>query len=193
MTHCQDLTSLQTLLFMILFLQSSARLSVCYSHLGIALSCAIRMGLHRSVLNSFNPIEREIRKRIFWVIRKLDIYVGALLGLPKTLSDHDVDQEYPEEFDDEFITAKAILPMPHEKLSIMTAFNVHTRLVELLARTVRYIYPTKGTDHLRGKNGPSYVVSHAKIREIERDLQAWMETLPMPFRPGEEATPEFAR
>ena len=56
---------------------------------------ALRMGLHRSYAGQFNPIEAEIRKRVFWIVRKLDIYVGAMLGLPQTLSDDDIDQGLP--------------------------------------------------------------------------------------------------
>ena len=189
-TDCRDLTSLQTLLMMILFLQSSSRLSTCYSHLGIALRSAIRMGLHRNVQNHFNPIEQEVRKRIFWCIRKLDIYVGALLGLPQMLTDEDIDQEFPLEVDDDYITTEKILPMPPEKPSLMAAFNAHTRVVEILSKTVKYIYPIKGN---KSKTSHSYIVSHARIREIEQDLQKWFESLPMAFQPGMEAPNEFIR
>lgn len=75
-TDCRDLSSLQALLIMIMFLQASSKLSTCYSHIGIALRSALRMGLHRSIPNQFSPIEQETRKRIFWVIRNQDIYVG---------------------------------------------------------------------------------------------------------------------
>lgn len=75
-TDCRDLTSLQAIVFMIMFLQASAKLSTCYSHIGLALRSAVRMGLHRSVSVNFNPIDREIRKRLFWVIRNMDTYVG---------------------------------------------------------------------------------------------------------------------
>lgn len=192
-TDCRDLTSLQILLYLILFLQSSARLSTCYSYIGIALRSAIRMGLHRSVSNVFDPVETELRKRIFWIVRKLDIYVGALLGLPQMLSNDDIDQEMPLEIDDEYITTEKISPMPPGHLSLFTALNDHTRLVEILAKTMKFIYPIKGTHHSRGKTSHSYVVSHASIREIEQDLQYWMEALPTQLRPGEEAPPEFMR
>lgn len=192
-TDCRDLTSIQIILYMILFLQSSARLSTCYTYLGIVLRSAMRLGLHRSVSNAFNPVERELRKRIFWIIRKLEIYVGALLGLPQMLSNDDIDQEMPIEVDDEYITIETILPVPSGKLSLFKAINAHTRLIEILAKTVKYIYPIKENRHWRGKDNQSYVVSHTKIREIEQDLQAWMENLPMAFRAGEETSPEFMR
>lgn len=192
-TDCRDLTSLQTMLFIVLFLQSSARLSTCYSYIGIVLRSAIRMGLHRSVSNTFDPIETELRKRIWWIVRKLDTYVGALLGLPQMLNNDDIDQGMPEEIDDEYITKEGILSMPQGRVSVNVALNAHTNLVDILAKTVKYVYPIKGTAHVHGKGSHSYVVSHAKIREIEADLQKWMNNLPEEFKPGEGAAPEFMR
>lgn len=192
-TDCRDLTSLQAILFMILFLQSSARLSTCYSYIGIALRSALRMGLHRKVSHNFDPIERETRKRVFWIIRKMDIYVGALLGLPQMLSDEDIDQEDPTEVDDDLITAEGIKPMPKDRVSFAAGSNAHTRLVQILQKIVRYIYPIKGLHGSNSKSEQSYVVSHAKIREIERDLQMWMESLPMALRPGADAPKELVR
>lgn len=192
-TDCRDLTSLQTVLLMIMFLQSSAKLSTCYSHIGIALRSAIRMGLHRVVAVDFNPVERETRKRIFWVIRMMDTYVGALLGLPKLLSDEDIDQELPIEVDDEFITTQRVLPMPPGRVSVMAAFNAHARLCKIMAKTVKNIYPVKASAHMHSKHSRSYLVSHAKIREIEQELQEWNEKLPIALRPGGQAPPELAR
>lgn len=192
-TDCRDLTSLQTILLMIMFLQSTARLSACYSHIGIAVTSSLRLGLHRSVPVAFNPIEREVRKRIFWTVRKMDIYVGALLGLPEMLSDDNIDQEMPLEADDEFITLDRVLPMPSERIPVMAAFNAHTRLVNILAKTVKYIYPIKGLAQGHNKSRQSYVVNHAQIREIEQDLLEWMERLPMALRPGGDSPPEMAR
>ncbi|KAL8863545.1 MAG: hypothetical protein Q9178_000226 [Gyalolechia marmorata] len=189
-TDCRDLTSLQTLLFMIMFLQASAKLSTCFSHIGIALRSALRMGLHRSVPNRFSPVEQETRKRVFWVIRNMDIYVSALLGLPILLNSEDIDQELPLEVDDYCITEKEILPMPAGKTSVVAAFNAHVRLVALLGKTVKYVYPLHT---MRSRSKHAYVVSHAKIRELEQDMQSWMEDLPMGLRQGGEAPPELAR
>jgi len=191
---CRDLQSLQAVIFMIMFLQSSAKLSTCYSYIGVANRSALRMGLHRSIRDNFSPIELEMRKRTFWVIRKMDIYVGALLGLPHTMSEHDIDQDYPAEVDDEYITATEILPMPPGQVSLMTAANAHTRLVHILEKIVRYIYPLKGAKP-NGQGGAynSYSISYAKIRELERGLQDWLEKLPMGLKPGGEAPPIIVR
>ena len=189
-TDVRDLTSLQTVLFMVMFLQSSAKLSNCYAHIGICLSSALRMGLHRSISHRFDPIEQETRKRIFWCIVKLDTYVGALLGLPRMLSDEDIDQELPLEVDDDCITFSEIKPMQAGKLSLMAGCNAHTRIVNILAKVVKYIYPIK--THKAAKPH-TYIVSHGRIREIEHDLQEWQDTLPEPLKSGGGTPDHFIR
>ncbi|KAI9803684.1 MAG: hypothetical protein M1833_000596 [Piccolia ochrophora] len=193
-TDCRDLVSLQTVLFMVLFLQSSAKLSTCYSYIGIAQRSALRMGLHRAVATNFDPIEREVRKRVFWVIWKMDNYVGALLGLPRSLNDEDIDQDCPLEVNDECITRERILPMPKGSISLIAASNAHTRLVKILVKIIKHVYPIKGLEHsLHDQAGQSYLVSHARIKEIEQDLQDWMDQLPIQLRTGGEARPELER
>ncbi len=190
-TDCRDLTTLQAVVFMIIFLQSTAKLATCYSHIGIAMRACCRLGLHRNIKNQFDPIEQEERKRIFWLIRKLDVYVGALLGLPQMLSGEDVDQQLPLEVDDEFITREGILPMPPGRFPLIHASNTHIRLVWILQKVVKFIYPIKGFQD--GKPGEPYSISHSRIREIEKDLQKWMDDLPMELRPSEDAPSELAR
>ena len=192
-TDCRDLISLQAVLFQIMFLQSSAKLATCYSYIGVALRSAIRMGLHRSISRDFNPVERETRRRVFWTIRKMDIYVGAILGLPKMLNDDDIDQELPQEVEDEYISSTKILPMPATKLSFIAATNDHTRLLQILEKVVKYVYPIKGLENVSHKSNQSYMVSHTRIQEIEQDLQDWMENLSMSFKPGGDVPPDLAR
>jgi Fungal specific transcription factor domain len=191
----RDLRQLQALMFMIMYLQSSAKLSVCYAYIGVALRSALRLGLHRCFNENFSPIEVEMRKRVFWVIRKMDTYVGALLGLPHAISDDQIDQEYPAPVDDEFITETAILPMPDGRISVMEAGNAHTKLVSILAKIVQYIYPVKSTRKIdvNGNRINTYSVSYSKIMEIEQDLRAWHDELPMSLKPGGDAPREILR
>ncbi|KAM5463145.1 Gypsy retrotransposon integrase-like protein 1 [Microsporum ferrugineum] len=189
-TECRDLTSLQAVCFMILFLQASANIRTCYSYIGIALRAAVRLGLHRSVPVKFNPIELETRKRIFWVVRKMDVHVSTILGLPSMLSEDDIDQTYPVAVDDEYITKDGILPMPSNYICLMQGANAHMKLGRIMLKVMKYIYPIKVATH--GDNH-RYMVSHSKIRELERDLQKWMEALPDVYRPGGEAPIEVER
>lgn len=189
---CRDLHSLQAVLFLTQFLQSSAKLSTCYAYIGVAQRSALRMGLHRSFNMNFNPIEAETRKRVFWAIRKMDIYVGAMLGLPHFLGEDDIDQEYPAEVDDECITETEIRPMPEGKICLMAGVNAHTRMVHILAKICRYIYPIKGTQS-QGAGSLTYSINYSRIRQLEQDLQNWLDDLPMALKPGGETSPLMIR
>lgn len=194
MTDIRDIDSLQAVLLMVVFLQSSSRMSMCYSYVGIALSASVRMGLHRKLPETrFNHIEREIRKRIFWTCWKMDTYVGALLGLPKGIAIEDIDQDQPAEVDDQYITEEKIEPQPEGELSSMVAMNAHTRLLFVMAKTVKYIYPLKGIESSVTGAGDGYTVNQSKVHEIEMDLVAWLESLPAELRPGDGAPKMFLK
>lgn len=175
---------------MILFLQASANISTCYSYIGIALRASIRLGLHRSVSANFNPVELETRRRVFWVVRSMDVHVSTILGLPWMLSEDDIDQEPPSGIEDEYITSEGVLPVPPNTPSLMAGVNAHIRLGQILLKVTKYIYPVKAANL---SSGHTYMVSHSKIREIERDLQAWKEDLPEWFKPGGDAPPDVDR
>lgn len=183
-TDCRDIHSIQAVIMMIIFLQSSVRMSTCYSFVGIALSASVRLGLHRALPDTrFDPIQREVRKRIFWTVKKMDTYVGALLGLPKGIADEDIDQDMPTEVDDELITQEEILTQPEGVIPAITAANAHTKLLTIMGKVVKYIYPLEGVEaSVTGKLG--YSVSYSKVHEIENDLTRWLDDLPMQLRLG---------
>lgn len=191
-TDCRDLLSVQTVMFMILFLQGTAKLATCYSYIGVALRTCCRLGMHRKLTGNFNVIEQEERKRIFWLIRKMDIYVGAMLGLPQMLSSNDIDQGLPAEVPDENITEGGITPVDRDVFPLMKATNAHTKLLHILQKVVRYIYPINPQDD--GPNtGDHSMIGHSLVRELERDLQGWMDELPVQLRPSENADIDLSR
>ncbi|KAF7557359.1 hypothetical protein G7046_g6050 [Stylonectria norvegica] len=196
-TDCRDLTSLQALLFMILFLQATSNLSGCYAFVGIALRSALRIGLHRHLKHEkMNAIEQEVRKRVFYVIRQMDIYVSTLLGFPLLLNIDDIDQPFPTEIDDEFLTPSGILPPPPGTPSFFEAFNAHSQLMEILSKITKYVYPMKGLGQsVMRDNKPvsTYMISYGRIKEIEADLHTWFERLPQNWRPSAEGPIEVVR
>ncbi|CAJ2506841.1 Uu.00g080270.m01.CDS01 [Anthostomella pinea] len=197
-TECRDLASLQALLFMILFIQSISNLSTCYGFVGIALRSALRMGLHRHFPHvPMNPIESETRRRVFYICRQMDTYVSALLGFPLLLNDDDIDQPLPTPVDDQYITKTGISAPPPGTPSFFEAFNAHVKLMDLLSKVVKHIYPLKGMEQntVEGDGPPyaSYTISYAKIKEMEDELQQWNEQLPVTWRPNPEGPVEVVR
>lgn len=191
----RDTYAIQSIVMMIIFLQCSARLSTCYSYIGVALRSALRAGLHRKVAYNFNPIELETRKRLFWTIRKMDIYVNAMLGLPRSVAEEDFDQELPEEIDDENITEDGYFPQKEGKLSSAGIANAHTRLITILSHIMKHIYPVKQdtSESNTSSTAPLYNVAHAKVAEMEAEIRQWLESLPLELRPGASPPPEYVK
>ncbi|KAK0621332.1 fungal-specific transcription factor domain-containing protein [Bombardia bombarda] len=194
--ECRDMISLQGLVYMILFLQATSNISGCYAFLGIALRSSLRMGLHRHLTHAkITPIEDETRRRVFYVVRQIDTYVSAILGFPMLLHDEDVDQPAPTEVDDEYITKDAILTPPPGTPSFFQAFNAHKKLMTMLAKVIKYIYPLKGVeDCVKGQRpNATYMISYARIKEMERELVEWYEELPIYWRPSPDGPMEVIR
>ncbi|KAH8745497.1 fungal-specific transcription factor domain-containing protein [Diaporthe sp. PMI_573] len=190
-TECSDMTTLQALVFNIQFLQATGELNSCHTFLGIALRSALRMGLHRHLpAISLGPIKDETRRRLFYTIRQMDIYLSTTLGLPLLLEERDIDQPWPAEVDDEYITDSGIQWPPPGTPSILEASNANLRLMHILAKVVRDIYPPTGT-----VEGPAetYMISFSKIRELDQDLRDWQEQLSPMWRPGHEEDIQVTR
>ncbi|XDG01103.1 hypothetical protein ABKA04_000718 [Annulohypoxylon sp. FPYF3050] len=121
----------------------------------------------------------------------------SLLGFPLLLNDEDIDQPLPTPVDDEYITKDEILVPPPGTPSFFEAFNAHVRLMDILGKVVKHIYPLKGIDQneVEGAGEPyaSYMISYGKIKEMEKELQRWNEDLPYTWRPDPEGPVEVVR
>lgn len=187
-TDTRDTYGIQTIVMLIIFLQCSARLSTCYAYIGIALRAALREGLHRKLNYPFNPIELEIRKRLFWTIYKMDIYVNTMLGLPRTITREDFDQDMPVELDDENITLDGLNFSNQFRVSSSQIANAHTKLIEILKNVVTKLYPVRPK-----AKGLGSVLTLSYVLELETQLEEWLNALPIELRPGIEPNPEYLR
>ena len=117
----------------------------------------------------------------------MDTYVSALLGLPKGIANEDIDQELPLEVDDDCITEAEIKEQPEGTVSVMVMVNAHTRLLNIMGKVVKAIYPLKqGTATGNG----AYVVGFASIKDIENDLERWVNSFP---REVEDTSPRMTK
>lgn len=165
---------MQALLCSTIYLQGTGQLPLCYTYVSLAMTAAIRMGMHQAdSLAKFNAVERETRKRIFWTLRVMDSYITTVLDLPRTLSDDEMDQSYPQDIDDVYISTHGI-KKPNEPC-LMASINAHTRLTRILAKVKKIASGSKEHDH---KPNSRYQVDYAKIVEAEQELTEWSSTLP---------------
>lgn len=177
---------------MIQFSLSFTKLSTCYTYIGVALRSALHMGLHRSSSAGSNPIEAKIRNRLFWSIRKMNTFVGMMLGLPIFFSDEDTDQDWPIEVGDEYITEKNIHQMLEGNTSVLAASNAHTKIIQICAKICKYLYPIKDSrsSSTTTTNG---MICYSKMIELEANLQEWLRKLPISFKIGGEGAPTLIR
>ncbi|CAL1209734.1 unnamed protein product [Candida parapsilosis] len=157
-TNVGDISSIQTIVMMIMYLQCSARLSTCYSYIGIALRSALKEGLHRNLSifqnskRKLDPMEIDTRKRLFFTIYKMDIYINSLLGLPRSLTEDQFDQELPDDLDDENVTRQGYLfDKQGGRLSSAGCANYHTKLMFILSHILKELYPVKITNSEENK------------------------------------------
>uniref|UniRef100_A0A060TCM4 ARAD1D43956p n=1 Tax=Blastobotrys adeninivorans TaxID=409370 RepID=A0A060TCM4_BLAAD len=179
LTEVHNVYAVLTIVMMTLFLQCSARLSTCYTYIGIAMRSALRLGLHRKIMHhNYNPVELETRKRLFFTIRKMDTYINAMLGLPRTIADEDFDQEMPSELEDKYITEEGYMAMPYEVTSSAKVANCHTRLIAILAKIMNTIYAVRpdADQAARGKSRVAQIYS--QVERIELELANWRSSLP---------------
>ncbi|BFZ63744.1 Gypsy retrotransposon integrase-like protein 1 [Saitoella coloradoensis] len=178
-----DLPTLQTLILMISYLQSNSRMSTCWSYVGMGLRLAQRLGLHRNLPYRFSTIEKEVRKRVFWTLYNSDIYLSAMLGLPRCMHDADIDQEFAADVDDELITDQGIGTQPAGVQAFMAAPIAYTKLLKILSKVMSVIYPVQP----KADTPTNYVAQH-DVEELEHDLEEWVASLPIGMRPGVDAT-----
>ncbi|ODO10748.1 hypothetical protein I350_01345 [Cryptococcus amylolentus CBS 6273] len=96
------------------------------------LALALRMN-DESSYKDLNPVEGEMRRRMFWLLFQTDKSTACLLSRPIYLRLDDVaDLQLPLEIDDEYITYNGVSPQPCEQVSLITGFNVMTNLNRIL-------------------------------------------------------------
>ncbi|EXJ91841.1 hypothetical protein A1O3_00391 [Capronia epimyces CBS 606.96] len=176
--HCRDLLCLQTLLCFILFLMSTARLATAHTFIGLAVAASMRMGLHsRASCDGLSELEKDVRRRVFWTIVKLDIYSGTVLGLPGMINLDYVDQPKPSglvrDYEDEShggfasVTTRRVFAASAQYLDVLL----------IMAKVTQKLYPKTDEEAHRANGSTKMYVSNAVISEIEGDFKAWRERL----------------
>ncbi|KAG8873863.1 hypothetical protein FRB98_008757 [Tulasnella sp. 332] len=125
-----------------------------------AVFIAEALGLHEEdSYEGLDFIEREVRRRAFWLVFGADKSSAVLLNRPICLRDEDCTVHFPTEVDDEYITARAILPQPPHKTAIISGFNYISRIFALLGEIVVRIRVDK-------RSPPRGAFAAARLEEV---------------------------
>ncbi|KAL1409699.1 hypothetical protein Q8F55_003695 [Vanrija albida] len=96
--------------------------------------CALALRLNEeSSYEGLNPIESEIRRRIYWLLFQADKSTACLRARTICLRLEDAPGlRLPSEVDDEQITPAGVLPQPSGRTPLIAGFNIVTNLFRIL-------------------------------------------------------------
>lgn len=160
---CRDISSLQTLVVLNMFLQCVGRLSQCYSYLGITVTLALRMGLHQSISAGVDIAESEIRRGLFWTIKNMETRLSVVLGLPRLIGEDDIDLDTRPGVTQSNLFAVDQTPGTED------VANAYSALTRIMGRVMKYVYPVKGQE---GGISGKYTVSYTMIHKLGSELES---------------------
>ncbi|KAI0880176.1 uncharacterized protein GGS22DRAFT_193523 [Annulohypoxylon maeteangense] len=130
---------------------------------GAACRLAIALGMHReSFSDLFEPVERQLRKRVWWTLYGYEQFLCCSLGRPSAIDDREMDVGIPDE---EYLDTN-LLP---------SHYVGHGAQLNMLLAAIR-----------RGIFDPSFVPSKMYTRALEflDTLAGWEDALPKGLRPA---------
>ncbi|TDZ47665.1 Transcriptional activator protein acu-15 [Colletotrichum trifolii] len=137
------LKTLQGLEIAQLYLQLSSRCSAASQLGGMATRMAQNLGLHRhSQRFKFDPLETELRRRLWWCQYALDTFSSAYHGMPRLIRDQDVDTDLPSRVDHDQVSRERVaFPLPGEGCQVDTALCMF-KLAVIVGEALEKLYTT---------------------------------------------------
>ncbi|KAJ9123730.1 hypothetical protein QFC24_003504 [Naganishia onofrii] len=184
-----ELNHISTLYCDHIYLGSTGKDNAANVVLAEAMRLAITLALHDENVaeqQGLDAIERDCRRRVFWVLYGSDRTIAALISCPMLLSDDDIDVGDILECDDSLITAAGAFPQPAGKTPILSGFIHVTRIFRLLSRVLRYVRAkAKSNAREDGDDGMTTDRGNERFpdpRVLIESLQALLDDLPVPLR-----------
>ena len=140
-----------------------------------SLTLAVQLCLHRSETTWIeprpNPLEAEMRKRVFWALLTIHVTLSGKLGQPMPLKWEDFDVEMPGEIDDDLLSETGLdksRPGECRHVAGLHAFKIVPLYIELYAT----IYAVR-------RRPEAYVDT---VKSLEARLRTWKNELPNGLR-----------
>ncbi|KAB5540453.1 putative fungal-specific transcription factor [Coniochaeta sp. 2T2.1] len=88
-----DMTSIQALLLITVFMLTVAKRNAAWAYFGMAVRSAYALGLHRKETDlGFAPSEQRMRRNIWKSLYVMDCFLSAMLGRPNSINSRDAPQ-----------------------------------------------------------------------------------------------------
>lgn len=178
-SHLRSIESLQTVVALILFLISTARIASAHAFLGSACAAALRQGLHfRAAHEAEIPYtERKVRRRVFWALINLDMYVNGILGLPSFMDLHAVDPAINLTIEMSLKEARNEDHLSSYDALALAAASKHIELMRIVFKARHTLFPkpldSPDSSELHG----SITVSVQKLQAVENEFKILAQSL----------------
>ncbi|KAL2864051.1 Zn(II)2Cys6 transcription factor [Aspergillus lucknowensis] len=150
------------------------RIRTAYTYSGIAMRLAISLGMHRSASRhtTLTPVERESRRRTWWVLYFFDRFSASKLGQPLTVRDEDIDVEMP--------SMDGLTKDEMAEFLDPRNLTINIKLARIIGNILTQIYGIP-----KATNGP-YI---HQVHSILKQLRQWHDELPSDMRVKDRGTP----
>lgn len=130
---------------------------------------------HPQSYKDLNPIEREMRKRVFWLLYGGDKTDAAVDNQPVFWHEVDCsDVTLPSPLDDEFVTEECYLQPPEGHEPVLAGFYYISKLFRLLGQ----ILDRKRHDKVKPPSGVALQVRLNEVEEIFHQVMTLMDDCP---------------
>ncbi|GAO50165.1 hypothetical protein SAICODRAFT_27728 [Saitoella complicata NRRL Y-17804] len=142
--HEPALEHLQALMLMLVYLRQKTKAGGLWYLSRLSAGMAVELGLHRldSVGNYYLPLDKEIRKRVFYAVLSIDRLIANSLGRPMALKEPDYNVNPPTCEDDEYFTSTNLSyprQPPHTISRLAPAKEIH-KIVVIGGRVAERLY-----------------------------------------------------
>ncbi|KAJ9145090.1 Fungal specific transcription factor domain-containing protein [Pleurostoma richardsiae] len=165
----------QALMIYLLVIRPGEPTRYMWALVGLLVRIAVSVGLHRDGSNfpSMTPFEAEIRRRMWWQVCFLDVFLGDLQGIEMSVVEDQFDTHLPANIEDEDMSPDMKeVPPPRSGVTSVTVTLVRSevwRLSKTLKTTVSRLCSRPAEPGL-GAEEAAKIVSQYRERVFERHL-----------------------
>ncbi|CAG8976997.1 hypothetical protein HYALB_00012849 [Hymenoscyphus albidus] len=174
MLESGTLAGVQAFLLMGNYLQKRDRPNTGYNMIGIAYRMALGLGLHREIPNvedEANTLNREIRRRVWWILYMVDSGFSITMGRPTTASDAFIDAKWPENVDDSHLTSDEL------SLSLSPPVDYPTTYSAMIAQARLSVIANKIYNQFLAAHIGNVTMSEDLAQRFEEELRQWKQSL----------------
>lgn len=208
--HAANLETMQTLLLMSHYMQSTTNINKCWSIAGLCIRMAHGMGLHLEPSRwNMGHVEREIRRRLWWGCYVVDRGLSLRYGRPPNCLERTADVRFPTPIDSEFLVDDVDEPhQPEGKPAQCHMFIAEIGFAGLLESVLREVYLESNDQEGSHNDGwrasrtpekfnavtrlwsddPLYEQARliSTVTRLDGEIVGWQRTLPLHLRAGAE-------